>query len=103
MDALKSEQLWNQPDNWTCGVLYRCAEDPRWIVPMRFTNAAWTPNVAHRRAVQLAVAILAAAAAPAAIAGMMGRLHVQAVVLGCLLWCIACVLPVGVLARYRSV
>jgi hypothetical protein len=102
VDLLKAEQLEEAPANWTFGVLYRCGADPRWIVPMRYTNAAWTPNIAHARAVLLAIGILALAVAPAAIAGLIGKLHESNVAVGVAIWFFICIIPPGVLARYRS-
>ncbi len=102
MDLLKAEQFEETSSNWTLGVLYHSAADPRWIVPMRYTNAAWSPNIAHARAVLLAIGILALGAAPAAIAGSMGRLHESNVAVGVAIWFFVWIIPPGVLARYRS-
>lgn len=102
VDLLKAEQLEETSSNWTLGVLYRSAADPRWIVPMRYTNAAWSPNIAHARAVLLAIGILALAAAPAVMAGLMGKLHESNVAVGVAIWFFVCIIPPGVLARYRS-
>jgi len=49
MDLLKVERLEGTPANWKLGVFYLCKSDPRWIVPMPWTNAGWTPNLARYR------------------------------------------------------
>ena len=69
---------------------------------MRLTNAAWTPNLAHTQAVLVTVGILAAAIAPAVTIGLLGQLGDRTIATGAILWFVACFLPVGVLARYRS-
>jgi uncharacterized membrane protein len=40
---------WDNDANWNRDGSYRCAEDPRLMVPKR-GGAGWTINVAHRRA-----------------------------------------------------
>jgi hypothetical protein len=42
------DRLWAKPENW--GIVYRCAEDPRVIVPRRRQWMGWTINFAHPRA-----------------------------------------------------
>ena len=52
------DRLWARPGNWS--IVYRCAEDPRVIVPRRFPWMGWTINFAHPLAwlvVLLSVAI----------------------------------------------
>jgi uncharacterized membrane protein len=39
------DRLWADPANW--GVVYRCAQDPRVIVPRRHPWMGWTVNFAH--------------------------------------------------------
>ncbi len=39
------DRLWANPRNW--GLVYRCAEDPRVIVPRRYRWMGWTINFAH--------------------------------------------------------
>jgi hypothetical protein len=101
MNPFKQQQLWNDPTHWVFGVLYRAPSDPRWVVPMRFTNAAWTPNIAHTQAVLVATGIVAAASAPAVTAALLGRLGEPGVAIGALAWFVLCLLPVGVAARHR--
>ena len=43
------EQLWEDPRHWTVGI-YRCAADPRVIVPKRWRWGGWTLNFAHASA-----------------------------------------------------
>jgi membrane protein YqaA with SNARE-associated domain len=102
MDLIKAEQLEGSPANWSFGILYRCAADERWIVPMRYTNAAWTPNLAHSRAVLLSLVILGCAVVPLAIAVWTGAMREPKVALGVILCLLAFIIPPGVLARYRS-
>jgi hypothetical protein len=45
------EQFWSDPANWTFGLIYRCHEDPRVIVPRRRKWRGWTLNFAHRYAI----------------------------------------------------
>jgi len=40
------DRLWNDPANWATGV-YRCAADPRVVVPKRTQAMGWTINFAH--------------------------------------------------------
>jgi hypothetical protein len=101
MDLLKAEQLEGNPANWSFGVFYRCPDDPRWIVPMRYTNSAWTPNIAHPQAVALALVILAAAVAPLALAVATGTMREPKVAVVAILCLFVFIIPPGVLARYR--
>jgi hypothetical protein len=39
------DRLWARPENWS--IVYRCAEDPRVIVPRRRQWMGWTINFAH--------------------------------------------------------
>jgi hypothetical protein len=41
-------QLWQDPQHWRGG-LYRCAADPRVIVPTSIPTGGWTVNFAHRQ------------------------------------------------------
>jgi uncharacterized membrane protein len=63
---------WGRPDNWTSLGLYRCARDPRILVPKRNPVLGWTVNIAHRGgrvwlAVLLALGILITLAVPFAV------------------------------------
>ena len=102
MDLMKAEQLEGNPANWSLGILYRCKADPRWIVPMRYTNSAWTPNIAHPLAILLALVILGAAIAPLVIAISSGAMHDPRVAFIAILCLFAFIIPPGVIARYRS-
>ena len=102
MDLLKAEQLEGTPTNWSFGILYRCHADARWIVPMRYTNSAWTPNIAHPQAILVALVILAAAVAPLALAVATGTMREPRVAVVAILCLFVFIIPPGVLARYRS-
>ena len=39
------DRIWARPGNWS--LVYRCAEDPRVIVPRRRPWMGWTINFAH--------------------------------------------------------
>ena len=39
------ERIWSNPSNWS--LVYRCAQDPRVIVPRRRRWMGWTINFAH--------------------------------------------------------
>lgn len=100
MNQFRNEQLWQDPANWVFGVLYRAPGDSRWIVPMRYTNAAWSPNLAHSRAVLVAIGILVAALAPAVTLWLLGRLGDPLMTAGALLWFVVCNFPVGAVANH---
>ena len=42
------DRIWASPGNWS--IVYRCAEDPRIIVPRRQRWMGWTINFAHPQA-----------------------------------------------------
>jgi uncharacterized membrane protein len=50
--------LWQDPAHWDRFGSYRCAEDPRLMVPFR-SGAGLTVNMGHRRAQQLLWGFLA--------------------------------------------
>lgn len=50
MQREQIDNLWRDRTNWSWGVVYHCAEDPRVIVPRRWRWGGWTLNFAHRRA-----------------------------------------------------
>lgn len=62
MAAAELERLWSDPSHWSPPGIYRCAEDPRLIVPKRRRWAGWTLNFAHQGAwfVLLAMGVVAA-------------------------------------------
>ena len=99
MTEVDLARVWSDPGHWTVGVLYRAPSDPRLLVPMRFTNAAWTPNLAHPTASLLAIGLLALSLAPAAVAAGLGVLGHPLVAIGTILWFVGVVLPVGVHVR----
>jgi hypothetical protein len=58
------EQLWKDPRHWTAGVIYRCAADPRVIVPKQRRWGGWTLNFAHQSAWLVLLGAVAVAVAP---------------------------------------
>ena len=61
MASAELERLWQDPAHWTPPGIYRCAADPRLIVPKRIRWAGWTLNFAHRGAwVVLAASVVLA-------------------------------------------
>jgi uncharacterized membrane protein len=44
------ERLWGDPSHWNRDGSYKCATDPRLIVPKRY-GGGWTLNMEHPRAV----------------------------------------------------
>lgn len=57
------DALWANPTNWTRLGFYRCADDPRLMVPKRI-GIGYTINVAHRRSWLPLAAILGVSLAP---------------------------------------
>ena len=62
------DDLWHNPEHWNRDGSYRCAADPRLIIPKR-DGGGWTLNVGHPRAwmimagcVVLALALVGTAA-----------------------------------------
>ena len=99
--ALASEL--NDPANWIFGVFYRAPNDPRWLVPMRFTSAAWTPNLAHPRAVVLGFALIALAVGPLFATITLGRQNDPLVMPVAVIWLLLILVPTGVLVRRNDV
>jgi len=90
---------WSDPANWRLGILYSAAADPRWFVPMRFTNAAWTPNLAHGRASALGAAMLAVSAGPLVAAAIVASLDERRFIAAAIVWFLVLNVPVGVYVR----
>jgi len=44
------EQLWKDEKNWWKGMVYRCPQDPRVVVPKSRRWMGWTLNFAHGHA-----------------------------------------------------
>ena len=65
MDREQIDRLWKDRTNWTWGVIYRCREDPRVIVPRRWRWGGWTLNFGHPRAGVAVLAALGLAVGPA--------------------------------------
>ena len=45
MTRKELDELWASPNNWS--LVYRCAKEPRVIVPRRHPWMGWTINFAH--------------------------------------------------------
>ena len=58
------EKLWTDEKNWNSIGVYRCAFDPRLIVPKRIRLAGWTINIAHRSSYFVLALLMILAAAP---------------------------------------
>ena len=58
------DKLWQDLSNWKWGIIYRCAEDPRVIVPRRWRWGGWTLNFDHPRAGVVGLAAFALAVGP---------------------------------------
>ena len=99
MNDFARTKEWNDPSHWRLGVLYRAPNDSRLLVPLRFANAGWTPNLARPRAVVLGVGLLATAVGPFITAAAMHRLQSHLVFGGTLLWFLAVFVPTSVLTR----
>ena len=83
MAATELEELWQDPRHWTADIIYRCAADPRVIVPRRWRWGGWTLNFAHRSAWLVLLGAMVIAVAPALIvvaAGYANTLTVLAAV-----------------------
>jgi len=61
--AEQLEGFWRDPANWRRGI-YRCAADPRVIVPKRVPWMGWTINFAHRSAWPVLLAVFLLLAGP---------------------------------------
>ena len=68
---------WQNAANWNGDGSYRCAEDPRLVVPKR-NGVGWTINVAHRRAQAVMWLLLLAAVALVAVIGFSATARAQA-------------------------
>ena len=66
MNRKSLEELWSRPSNW--GLVYRCPQDPRVIVPKRRRWMGWTINFAHPLAWVVLVASFVIAVVPALLA-----------------------------------
>ena len=63
MTLQRMEELWMDPANWTFWS-YRCAEDPRPLVPKKLKGAGWTFNAGHPRWVSIFLGMLGKSLAP---------------------------------------
>jgi hypothetical protein len=64
MAAPELERLWQDPQYWKPPGIYRCAADPRLVVPKRRRWAGWTLNFAHRTAWLLLLGSIVVAVGP---------------------------------------
>lgn len=68
MDRGQIEGLWRDKGNWTWGIIYRCREDPRAIVPRLWRWGGWTLNFSHPKAGRVGLAAFSLAVGPGLIA-----------------------------------
>jgi uncharacterized membrane protein len=73
------ERLWQDPRHWKPAGIYRCAADPRLIVPKRRRWAGWTLNFAHRAAWLVLFGSIVVAVGPALLILAVGRVSASAV------------------------
>lgn len=73
MAAPELEHLWQDAQNWAPPGIYRCAADPRVIVPKRRRWTGWTLNFAHPAAWPVLLAAVTLAAAPVPVLLVTGR------------------------------
>ena len=62
MTRKELDELWASPNNWS--LVYRCAKDPRVIVPRRRPWMGWTINFAHPLAWLVLIVMVAIAVGP---------------------------------------
>lgn len=67
------QQLWGNCRYWKWHFIYRCAEDPRLVVPMRHRWLGYTLNFAHRSASRFAPCIVLAIIVPPMVSIRDGR------------------------------
>ena len=72
--AEQLENFWRDPANWKWGI-YRCAADPRVIVPKRMKSMGWTINFSHRSAWPTLALITALMAGPLLILAAAGLVN----------------------------
>jgi Family of unknown function (DUF5808) len=66
------ERIWSTPSNWS--LVYRCAQDPRIIVPRRRRWMGWTINFAHPLAWPVLILSVLFAIGPALLLLFLGML-----------------------------
>ena len=94
------EKLWADKDNWLCGAIYYCKNDPRLVVPKRIKWTGWTMNFAYPwRAIGLIIFILFAALLPIIIEI---KLNIDTWIVICITLAVVAVLVVGLLAYLSS-
>ena len=62
MTREERDRVWADPRNWN--IVYRCASDPRVIVPRRRRWMGWTVNYAHPLAWPVSLGCVAIVVAP---------------------------------------
>jgi len=58
------ERYWRDPAHWQKGIYYRCAEDPRLIVPKKKKWHGWTLNFARPMAIPALLLMMVFVASP---------------------------------------
>jgi hypothetical protein len=74
MASPELERLWHDPRHWVAPGIYRCAADPRIIVPKQWRWMGWTLNFAHRSAWLVLLGAMALLVGPVLIVGLTSRL-----------------------------
>lgn len=74
------DRLWSDPRSWSRLGVYRCAQDPRLIVPKR-RRLGWTLNFAHRRSWLALLGSILIAAGPTVALVLLGRPTIPAVII----------------------
>jgi len=73
MAAPELERLWQDPQYWKPPGSYRCAADPRLVVPKRQRWRGWTINFAHRTAWLVLLGSIVVAVGPLLVILLTGR------------------------------
>lgn len=61
----RNRDHWENPDNWTAGIIYHCPEDTRYFVPKGWKWGGWTINFSHPKAWFAGLGAIAIAVGPA--------------------------------------
>ena len=94
------EKLWADKDNWLCGAIYYCKNDPRLVVPKRIKWTGWTVNFAYPwGAIGFIFFILFAASLPFFIEL---KLNIATPIVICITLAVVAVLVVGLCAYLSS-
>ena len=73
------DNCWRDPASWSARGTYRCAADPRLVVPKQSPGAGWTVNFARPGSVPLLVGIVGLAVGPAFLLFLAGADSIAAI------------------------